>query len=61
MKMADALSWKRYKDGDFGTMDVPYPKRDPMRASDVSLEDAQNRDDDEFWIDIVKKKFHCIF
>ena len=58
MKMADALSRKRYKDGDFGTMEVPYPKRDPLWAGDASLEDAQKHDDDDFWINVMKTKFH---
>ena len=48
MKMADALSRKRYKEGDFGTMDPPMPKRDPLWSEDATLEDAKERDDDDF-------------
>ena len=58
MKMADALSRKEYREGDYGTMEVPYPKRDPLWAGDAPLEDARKQMDDDFWIDIMKKKFH---
>ena len=45
MKVADALSRKRYKEGDFGTMDPPMPKRDPLWKEDADLKEARTRED----------------
>ena len=39
-------------------MDPPMPKRDPLWAEEADIQDARKREDDEFWIEIMKKKFH---
>ena len=53
MKTADALSRRRYRDGDYGTMDKPFPRRDPLWGrEDADENDARTRSDDDFWIDI---------
>ena len=52
------MSRKRYKEVDIGTIDQPMPKRDPLWKEDADLKEAQTRADDDFWIDVMKKKFH---
>ena len=56
MKLVDGLSRKGYKPGDQGTMQIPYPKRDPQWRSDPPVHEARQREDDEFWIDVLKKR-----
>ena len=58
LRLADSLSRKRYEQGDQGNMETPMPKRDPLWKEDAALADAQDPDNDDFWIDLMKKKFH---
>ena len=57
MRHADGLSRKGYKPGDTGVMVAPTHKREPLWHSEVSDRDARVREDDDFWIPIVKRKF----
>ena len=57
MRHADGLSRKGYKPGDTGVMVAPTHKREPLWHSEVSDRDARVRENDDFWIPVVKKKF----
>ena len=56
LKGVDALSRKKYKDGDNGNME-DIRLRDPVWAEcDVDPEQAASRTDDDFWMPIMKTK-----
>ena len=57
MKGADALSRKRYVEGDYGNMADIKLREDSLWAEcDVDPEEAAVREDDEFWLPIVSNK-----
>ena len=57
LKGVDALSRKKYKDGDDGNMADAKLRTDPIWAmSDVDPEEAATRTDDEFWMPLMKTK-----
>ena len=57
MKAADGLSRKGYQKNDNGVMIAPCHKREPLWHSDFDSTAARIRDDDEFWLPVVKSKF----
>ena len=57
MKLPDALSRRHYRKGDMGTLNELMPFRDVRWDDDYSLDDAKERIDDEFWVEVMKKKF----
>ena len=57
MKGADALSRKKYRDGDEGIMNDVIDREDPLWInSDVDPEAAAVEESDEFWIPIMAKR-----
>ena len=57
LKLVDALSQKPYKDGDHGNIIPLLPKRDKLWDDKFPVTDARRTTDDEFWIEVMKKKF----
>ena len=57
MTLVDSISRKSYKPGDQGTLDDFIPFRDVRWDDELdSVEDARIREDDEFWIPLLKKR-----
>ena len=57
LKGVDALSRKKYKEGDDGNMADVKLRADPIWAmSDVDPQQAAEREDDAFWLPIMKTK-----
>ena len=57
LKLVDTLSRKPYKDGDNGNIIPLLPKRDRLWDDEFDVAEARRTTDDEFWIEVMKKKF----
>ena len=57
LKLVDALSRKPYKDGDNRNIILLLPKCDKLWDDKFPVADARRTTDDEFWIEVMKKKF----